>query len=663
MLSINHLDVRFGEKHLFKDISQRVHAGDRIGLVGVNGAGKSTLLKIMAGVSACDDGVITKSKHFSVGYLPQESSALVSNNTLYQEAESAFDEILALQQEADFLHDQLAEMTDHHSELFTAMIERQGELQHQLEGHDVYTIRARVEKVLLGLGFKQTDMDAPVTSFSGGWVMRLMLAKMLLVSPSLLLLDEPTNHLDLESLTWVEDFFRSCQGAMVIISHDRTFLDKITKTTWELSMGRLSVYKGNYSYYIKEKAERRIIEKGAYDNQQAKIKQTMRFVERFRAKSTKAKQVQSRVKQLEKIDMIELSDDEQQIRFTFPPAPPSGRDVLQIEGLSKSYQGRQIFSDVNLQLQRGDKVAVVGVNGAGKSTLVKIIGGQIEQDAGEIKLGHNVQLSYFGQHQAQELSPTLSALETMALSGADLTITRMRSLLGAFLFRGEEVDKKVAVLSGGEKSRLALAKMIAKPANLMLLDEPTNHLDISSQEVLQEAMAQYDGCIIVVSHNRYFLDSFINKVLLVKDGQVALYEGNVTEYLRKAALEDEEKKSPAPEAIASADASGGEHSRESKKEKRQQEAQERKERSRKLSPWKKKEEEAEKQIASLEGRKEELETRMADPALYSDEEAWAKTSKEYEQCKSQLERWYAQWEEAQDEIEVIEAAFLISGPS
>lgn len=655
MLSVNHLDVRFGEKHLFKDISQRVHAGDRIGLVGVNGAGKSTLLKIMAGVSACDDGVITKSKHFSVGYLPQESSALVSDNTLYQEAESAFDEILTLQQEAEFLHDQLAEVTDHNSELFTAMIERQGELQHQLEGHDVYTIRARVEKVLLGLGFKQTDMDAPVTSFSGGWVMRLMLAKMLLVSPSLLLLDEPTNHLDLESLTWVEDFFRSCQGAMVIISHDRTFLDKITKTTWELSMGRLSVYKGNYSYYIKEKAERLIIEKGAYDNQQAKIKQTMRFVERFRAKSTKAKQVQSRVKQLDKIDMIELSDDEQQIRFTFPPAPPSGRDVLQIEGLSKSYQGRQIFSDVNLQLQRGDKVAVVGVNGAGKSTLVKIIGGQLEYDAGEIKLGHNVQLSYFGQHQAQELSPTLSALETMALSGADLTITRVRSLLGAFLFRGEEVDKKVAVLSGGEKSRLALAKMIAKPANLMLLDEPTNHLDISSQEVLQEAMAQYDGCIVVVSHNRYFLDSFINKVLLVKDGQVALYEGNVTEYLRKAALEDEEKKSPVLETIVSADASGVEHSRESKKEKRQQEAQERKERGRKLAPWKKKEEEAEKQVASLEVRKEELEALMANPDLYSDEEAWARTSKEYDQCKSHLERWYSQWEEAQEEIEAIEA--------
>jgi len=655
MLSINHLDVRFGEKHLFKDISQRVHAGDRIGLVGVNGAGKSTLLKIMAGVSACDDGVITKSKHFTVGYLPQESSALVSDNTLYQEAESAFDELLDLQKEADFLHDRMA-AADHDSELFTAMLERQGELQHQLEGHDVYSIRPRVEKVLMGLGFKQTDLDAPVTSFSGGWVMRLMLAKMLLVSPSLLLLDEPTNHLDLESLTWVEEFFRSCQGAMVIISHDRTFLDKITKTTWELSLGKLSVYKGNYSYYVQEKAERRIIEKGAYDNQQAKIKQTMRFVERFRAKSTKAKQVQSRVKQLEKIDIIELAEDEQQIRFTFPPAPPSGRDVLQIEGLSKSYQGRQVFTDVELQLQRGDKVAVVGVNGAGKSTLLKIISGQLEHDTGTIKLGYSVQLSYFGQHQAQELSPGLSVLETMALSGADLTVTRTRSLLGAFLFRGEEVDKKVAVLSGGEKSRLALAKMIAKPANLMLLDEPTNHLDMSSQEVLQEAMAQYDGCIIVVSHNRYFLDSFVNKVLVVKDGRVTLHEGNVTEYLQKMALAEEERKQPAPQSRPSVEGSGAEHSRESKKERRQQEAQERQERGRRLAPWKKKAEEAERQIAGLEARKEELETLMADPELYRDEEAWGRTSKEYDQCKIHLERWYSQWEEAQAEIEDIESA-------
>ena len=309
---------------------------------------------------------------------------------------------------------------------------------------------------------------------------------------------------------------------MIIISHDRAFLDKVTEITWELSFGKIDIYKGNYSFYVKEREERLAVEKGAFDNQQAKIRQTMRFVERFRAKSTKARQVQSRLKQLDKMERIELSDEEQQIKFTFPPAPPSGRDVLSAVNITKSYDGRTVFSDAQLNLSRGDKVAVVGVNGAGKSTFVKILAGEIEADSGENKLGSNVRLSYFGQHQAQELSPQLSVLDTMNLATEDMTITRMRSLLGAFLFRGEDGEKKVAVLSGCEKSRLALAKMIAVPANCMLLDEPTNHLDMSSQEVLQEAMAQYDGTIVVVSHNRYFLDSFVNKVLEVRDGRLVL---------------------------------------------------------------------------------------------------------------------------------------------
>ena len=309
MLSVNHLDVRYGEKHLFKDISVRVHEGNRIGLVGVNGAGKSTLLKIMAGAAATDDGVVSRARNFTVAYLPQESSALVSKNTLYEEAETAFAYLLALQAEADRLHDSLA-VADPDSENFASLLQRQGEIQHELDGSDIYSIRARIEKVLQGLGFRQEDLEAPVTSFSGGWVMRLMLAKMLLAAPSLLLLDEPTNHLDLESLTWVEEFLRSYKGAMVIISHDRTFLDRTTMLTWEISLGRLTVYKGNYSYYVIEKEERREIEKAAFDNQQQKIKQTMRFVEKFRAKSTKAKQVQSRVKQLEKMDILELEEDE-----------------------------------------------------------------------------------------------------------------------------------------------------------------------------------------------------------------------------------------------------------------------------------------------------------------------------------------------------------------
>ena len=655
MLSVNHLDIRYGEKYLFRDTSIQVHNGNRIGLVGVNGAGKSTLLKIMAGIAATDDGVVNCSRHFTVGYLPQESSALLSDKTLYEEAESAFASLLALQEEGEILHQELQDV-DPQSEEFQEMLQRQGEIQHRLDGSDIYTIRARIEKVLLGLGFKAEDMDAPAASFSGGWLMRLMLAKMLLEAPSLLLLDEPTNHLDLDSLTWVEEFLRNHRGAMVVISHDRTFLDKTTEITWEISLGRLTAYKGNYSYYIKEKDERRGIEKSSYDNQQAKIKQTMRFVERFRSKSTKAKQVQSRVKQLEKMDLIELEGDEQQIRFTFPPAPPSGRDVLQVEELSKSFQGKQVFRDVNLQLQRGDKVAVVGVNGAGKSTFLKILAGLIEQDAGVVRLGSNVKMSYFGQHQAQELSPQLSALDTMALAGEDLTVTRMRSLLGAFLFRGEEVEKKVAVLSGGEKSRLALAKMIATPANLMLLDEPTNHLDMSSQEVLQEAMAQYDGTIVVVSHNRYFVDSFVNKVMEVKAGRITMYEGDITEYLLKQAELAEERQAVGAAAgkAGSAGSASGDSARDNKKERKKQEAEKRQERSRRAGPWLQKVKEAEEKVEVLEAEKDELEAIMADPELYKDEKAWTKTSRDYEDCKRRLARWYEHWETAQSKVEEID---------
>ncbi len=655
MLSVTNLDIRFGKKHLFKDISVRVHEGNRVGLVGVNGAGKSTLLKIMAGVAESDDGVVTCGKHFSVAYLPQETSALLSSNTLYEEAETAFATLLALQEEGELLNIRLAQV-DHDSDEFQVLLQKQGEIQHELDGSDIYAIQAQIEKVLLGLGFSKEDMTAPVSTFSGGWVMRLMLAKMLLAAPSLLLLDEPTNHLDLESLTWVEEFLHSYKGAMIIISHDRTFLDKTTNQTWEISFGKLTVYKGNYSFYVTEKEERQLIEKAAYENQQAKIRQTMRFVERFRAKSTKAKQVQSRVKQLEKMDIIELEDNEHQIRFSFPPAPPSGRDVVQIEGLGKSYDGKKIFQNVELYLQRGDKVAVVGVNGAGKSTLLKILAGELEHDMGTIRLGTNVTISYFGQHQAQELSPQISVLDTMGFTGEDMTITRTRSLLGAFLFRGDDVDKKVSILSGGEKSRLALAKMIATPANCMFLDEPTNHLDMSSQEVLQEAMKQYDGTIVVVSHNRYFLDSFVNKVLEVKNGQITLYEGNIADYLNKLAILEYEKNEK--EKKESKGVAGKERetvsSKENRKEKRKIEAEKRQERSRKIGPWQKKLQEAETQVETLEGEKERLEILMADPELYKDEQAWASTSKEYNDCSRRLDRWYEKWEAAQEKIDEID---------
>jgi len=655
MLSVNHLDIRYGEKHLFKDISVQVHDGNRIGLVGVNGAGKSTLLKIMAGVAATDDGVVTCAKSFTVGYLPQESNELLTGRTLYAEAQTAFDSLLALQREAEEIHDRLENIAPDSQEC-AKLLQRQGEIQHRLDGSDIYSMQAKIEKVLLGLGFRQEDMEKPVSAFSGGWLMRLKLAKMLLESPSLLLLDEPTNHLDLESLTWVEEFLRTYQGAMVVVSHDRTFLDKATTATWEISFGKITSYKGNYTFYLAGKEERRAIEKAAYENQQARISQTMRFVDRFRAKSTKAKQVQSRLKQLDKMELLELGDDEMRISFSFPPAPPSGRDVMQVESLEKSYNGKRVFKDVNLQLQRGDKVAVVGVNGAGKSTLLKILAGIIEKDSGEVRFGTNVRLSYFGQHQAQELSPSLSALETMALCGEDLTVTRMRSLLGAFLFRGEEVEKKVSVLSGGEKSRLALAKMIATPANLMLLDEPTNHLDMSSQEILQEAMAQYDGTIVVVSHNRYFVDSFVNRVLEVKDGHITMYEGNIAEYLRKMELlaERTKEQGQAQVKLEQAAEESDPDGKQSRKDRKRQEAEMRQQRSKLAGPWLKQVEEAEASIEKLEVEKEDLEALMADPDLYSDEKAWTEASRTYEECKRRLERLYDRWEKAQEEIEKID---------
>ncbi|PID74805.1 MAG: hypothetical protein CSB28_01280 [Desulfobacterales bacterium] len=443
---------------------------------------------------------------------------------------------------------------------------------------------------------------------------------------------------------------------MVIISHDRMFLDKATTLTWELSFGKIDVYKGNYSFYIKEREERRAIEKGAYQNQQAKIRQTMRFVERFRSKATKAKQAQSRLKQLEKMELIELAEDEQQIHFRFPPAPASGRDVLKLAGICKSYGKQDVFTGEDLLLNRGDKVAVVGVNGAGKSTLLKLIAGQTELDGGSVSFGANVRMTYFGQHQAQELSPQLSVLETMALAGEELTLTRQRSLLGAFLFRGEEVDKKVAVLSGGEKSRLALAKMIATPASLMLLDEPTNHLDMSSQEVLQEAMNQYDGTIVVVSHNRYFVDGFVNKVLEIKNGKITVYQGNVAEYLRKQ--QELAAADPAPREQGSPktkEKKNGNSNRDSRKEQKRIEAARRQERSRRAGKWLARLEQAEAKIELLEQEKERLETAMADPDLYADEERWSEVSRGYEECSRRLERNYARWEEAQERIDAIDA--------
>ena len=656
MLSITDLNLQYGSKYIFRDVSVQIHIGDRVGLAGVNGSGKSTLLRIMCGEQDVDPGIVNRANWFTVAYLPQEVSVDLGDRSLYAEAESAFDEVIARQEELERVSEDLA-LLDAGDPAIEGLLVRQGDLQHLLEGSDIFRIRPQVERVLFGLGFCAADLDREVRSFSGGWIMRLLLAKLLLKRPALLLLDEPTNHLDLDSLTWLEEFLLGYQGSMVIISHDRAFLDRVTSTTWELSLGRLSVFRGNYSHYLVEKAQRLELERAAYDNQQAMIRQSERFITRFRAKSTKAKQVQSRVKQLDKLERLELSETDRTIRFTFPPAAPSGRDVLHLDKVGKQYQGRTVFDDVTFSLQRGDKLAVVGVNGAGKTTLLKILAGMVEAE-GTIKLGHNVILSYFGQHQAQELAGDLTIVDTVYHTAVDMTITQVRSLLGAFLFSGDEVEKQVRVLSGGEKSRVALAKMLVRPANLMLLDEPTNHLDMSSQEILQEAMAQYEGTIIVVSHNRFFVNSFVNKVLEIRNGRAILHEGNIDDYL--AWRRRMETQAPAPSQPPRSEATtGGVEVADSgqgadKKAQRRQRALERQALNKKIGPWKKKVEGAEREIERLEARKAELEDQMADPDLYADQARWSAVSKEYGQVGRHLEREYQHWEEAQQAMEAIE---------
>ncbi len=654
MLSVNNLSLQYGSKHLFKAVSAQVHNGDRIGLAGVNGAGKSTLLKIMCKKQESDPGIVSRAAWFSVAYLPQEVTIDLGTATLYEEAESAFADVLKMQEEVDALGKEMAVLSSDDPQIET-LLNRQGELQHQLERVDIFRIRPQIEQILFGLGFSAVDLEKKAASFSGGWIMRLLLAKLLLKKPSLLLLDEPTNHLDLDSLTWLENFLAQYQGALVVISHDRSFLDKITSITWELSLGKLNVYRGNYSHYLVEKEQRLELERGAYANQQAKIKQTERFIERFRSKSTKARQVQSRVKQLEKMEKVQLSETDRTIRFSFTPASPSGRDALIVNGLQKSFGDIEIFGDITFSLQRGDKLAVVGVNGAGKTTLLKILSGALPAE-GEVKPGHNVILTYFGQHQAQELPGDLNILDTVYHSARDMTVTQVRSLLGAFLFSGDDVEKKVSILSGGEKSRVALAKMLVKPANLMLLDEPTNHLDISSQEVLQEAMGQYEGAIIVVSHNRFFVNSFVNKVLEIRDGKATMYLGNIDDYLEKKKTLDLQEQDTAvnkPGAARKQELNNIESSSD-KKAKRRERAKIRQELSHKIKPWKSQVNKAEKQIETMEEQKELFEQQMADPATYDDQKKWAELSKEYAAVKRRLERQYQLWEEAQEQIEEIE---------
>jgi ATP-binding cassette, subfamily F, member 3 len=536
MISINQLTVQFSGIDLFKDITFLINPKDKIGLVGKNGAGKSTMLKVLLGEIEPSGGSISIAKDVSIGYLPQQM-VLQSGRTVMQEALTAFWKINQLNDKINRLSSEIISRTDYESDSYMKLIEDMSVAGELLAMEGGGSEEGGAEQALLGLGFERTDFDRQTTEFSGGWRMRIELAKILLQKPSVMLLDEPTNHLDIESIQWLENFMKAYSGALVLISHDRAFLDAITTRTVEISLGKIYDYKASYSRYLDLRAERIAQQTAAYENQQKLIGDTEQFINRFRYQATKANQVQSRIKQLDKIDRIEIDhEDSSSIHFRFPAAPRSGKVVIEAKGCSKSYGDNLILENVEVIVERGQKVAFLGRNGEGKSTFSKMIMGQIGYD-GELVLGHNVKIGYFAQNQDELLAPDKTVFQTLDDIAAGEARKKVRDILGSFLFSGEDVDKKVKVLSGGERNRLAMAKLLLEPYNLLLLDEPTNHLDIRSKDILKQAIAQYDGTVVLVSHDRDFLDGLVSHVYEFKYKKVKEYLGGITEFLEKKKID------------------------------------------------------------------------------------------------------------------------------
>jgi ATP-binding cassette subfamily F protein 3 len=538
VISANNITVSFGGFTLFSDINFMVNENDRIGLVGKNGAGKSTLLKIFMGLQQPSSGNISVPKNFSTGYLPQQMT-IADGKSVIDEAMTAFDLINELEAAIENFSEQLSSRSDYESDEYISLIEKLHEAtdrHHILGGNDK---RGDTEKTLLGLGFKRSDFGRPTSEFSGGWRMRIELAKILLTKPRLMLLDEPTNHLDIESIQWLEIYLKNCYGALILISHDRAFLDAVTNRTIEISLGKAYDYKVSYSKYVELRKERREQQIAAYENQRRMIEKTEEFIERFRYKASKANQVQSRIKQLDKLEILEIDEeDTSRLNIKFPPAPRSGRDVFKAVNLAKIYDKHVVFSGVNLLVERGEKVALVGRNGEGKTTLSKIIVGEIPYEEGETVVGYNVKTGYFAQNQDALMDGNDTVYDTLDKVAVGDIRSKLRDLLAAFLFRGEDIDKKVKVLSGGERSRLAMAKLMLEPYNLMVLDEPTNHMDMRSKDILKNALTAYNGTLIIVSHDREFLDGLVNKVYEFRDGMVKEHLGGIYEFLERRKLEN-----------------------------------------------------------------------------------------------------------------------------
>ena len=646
MISIENLSVEFGVKPLFTDVSYVINRHDRIALVGKNGAGKSTMLKIIAGLQQPTRGRVSKPKELTIGYLPQVM-VLSDSLTVRQETEKAFSDTITLEQHLDSLNQQLADRTDYESAEYQELIEEMTNLNEQLTMINSNNRDAEIEKTLMGLGFERKDFDRPTSEFSGGWRMRIELAKILLQRPDLLLLDEPTNHLDIESIQWLEKFLANNSATVLLISHDRAFLDNVTNRTIEITCGTIHDYNVNYSKYVVLHAERIEQQRRAYDNQQKMIEETRDFIERFRYQATKAIQGQSRIKQLEKIVPIEIDEvDNSRLNLKFPPAPRSGDFPVICNGVEKSYGDHLIFKDVEFMIRRGEKVAFVGRNGEGKSTLVKCIMNQIPF-SGELKIGHGVKIGYFAQNQAQLLDENLTVFDTIDRVAVGDIRTRIKDILGAFMFGGENIEKKVKVLSGGERSRLAMIRLLLEPVNLLILDEPTNHLDISSKQVLKDAIKAFDGTAIIVSHDRDFLDGLVSKVYEFGNQRVREHLCGIYEYLEKKnldSLQELEKKDK------TADKSSDKIAADQPAKPMTSETlsfEEQKDLKRKRSQLEKTVKAAEKKISDLEQEISELETKMTTPEGSSDQNLYIR----HGQLRQELEAATEKWMEASEELE------------
>ena len=654
MISLDNLTVSYGGWTLFDNISFLINPKDRIGLVGRNGAGKTTLLRIITGEQQPTSGHVTLNGECTIGYLPQ-TMRVADTTTLAEETAKAFDEVLRLEAEIASLTREIAERTDYESAGYEQLLHRLNDAQdhYHILGGD--TREADIEKTLLGLGFKRTDFGRATSEFSGGWRMRIELAKLLLRRPSIFLLDEPTNHLDIESIQWLEEYLKNYNGAVLLISHDRAFLDNVTNRTVELSLGKVTDYKVSYSKYVVLRAERRAQQMAAYENQQRMIEKTEEFIETFRYKPTKSNQVQSRIKQLERLERLEIEEEDlSTLNIKFPPAPRSGQIVAEINEAGMSFGTKHVFSGANFIIEKGDKIALVGRNGEGKTTLARMLIGQLTPTEGSVRLGANVNIGYYAQNQDDLMDGEFTVYDTLDRVAVGDIRTRLRDILGAFLFRGEDIDKKVKVLSGGERARLAMARMMLEPRNLLILDEPTNHMDMRSKDILKNAIMKYDGTVVVVSHDREFLDGMVQKVYEFRDGGVKEYLGGIYYFLEKRKLESlqeiERRDAPAkpmanPAAKSAAQPAAYRDAAASGKLTYEQ----RKEQEKQLRKLRRAVETVEAELAEIEKQIAAYDAKFAAATEYNEADY-----KAYNDLKARYDHQMHEWEKASYELEIVE---------